>query len=141
MSIIETPPSLTFGTKDEYIDRLRQEYSQPIAIPEGLSVLFFLNENWRCEHFLCGKNQTSVNKQRARRILWIKFILENQGIRLIKKDLNTNNILFICEEVLHVVICSKLRRGDLKCFTHHPFKSEDIQNKYADQTRFAGLRF
>lgn len=141
MPIIETPPSLPFGVESEYFQRLRQEYDNPIVIPENRNVLFFLKKDRDCRHFLCGKKNSKINKVRARRILWIKFILENIDVRVIKKDMVTNNILFICEELLHCVICVRLKSGDLKCFTHHPFKAEDLKRKYSDQSKFVDFSF
>lgn len=141
MPIIETPPALLYGTEDEYFQRLRQEYNSPIVIPENRHVLFFLKKNKDCRHFLCGKGSNKINKVRARRILWIKFILENNSTRIIKKDMATNNVLFICEELLHCIICSKMINGDLKCFTHHPFKAEDFKKKYFDQSKYVDYIF
>ena len=134
MAILETPPLLLLGSEQEYIDRLKQEYNKKtVPIPEGRNVLFFLDNDVDCKHFICGKEGKTMNKERAQKILFIRYILENKDLRIIKRHLETNNIVFYCEELRLLVICCELKRGDWKCFTQHPFNNEQ-KPKFSDQS-------
>ncbi|MCF7820631.1 MAG: hypothetical protein K9M44_04145 [Candidatus Pacebacteria bacterium] len=131
MAIETTPPLLACGSDQEYIDRLRLEYqTKKIIVPEGRTVIFFLNSDKDCMHFLGGKNSKKINRTRAQHILFVKYILETTAIRQVKRHIETGNIVFYSEELSIVVVCSEMKRGDLHCFTYHPVKSSQKQNFY-----------
>lgn len=141
MPIEPTPTLLARGTDQEYIDRLRLEYmDKKIVIPEGRTVIFFLKNDKDCLHFLCGKNSSKINSTRAHYMLFIRYILENSSIRQIKRHLETGNIVFFCEELLMVVICTEMTRGDWRCFTYHPIAS-DQKAKFSDPNKYVDFAF
>ena len=144
MPLTETPALLILGTEAEYISRLQTEYhGKVITIPEGKNVVFYLSQENNCKHCICGREQNGMfkpfNPMRAQRILWIKFLLENQTTRTIKKSLANGNLAFICDELKYVVICSVLPRGDLKFITQYIVSGDEMKkfnniNKYVDHT-------
>ena len=135
MPILELPQLLVDGEEHEYIERMKIEYGNPILLPENKQVLFLQRTDDEWAHFWRGKNNLKPNKFRMHRILWIKFILENQHIRVVKKNLSNNNIVFFCEKLRYVVVCDELRMGDLKCFTSHP-RDENFKDKIMDPSLY-----
>ncbi len=127
MTLIETPALLILGTDQEYIERIRSEYSQPIVTPEGVSVIFFLRDDQECLHSLAGKNGTRINPFRAQRLLWIRFLLMNSHVREVKKSLQNGNIVFYCHQLRYIVVCSPTKKG-LKYITQYIYRS-DTQEK------------
>ncbi len=133
MALVETPALLLYGSDQEYIDRLRAEYhDKKVRLPEGKDVLFFFPNIDDCMHTLCGKGSTKVNRMRAQRILWIKFILEHGPCRQVKLNIKTGNIIFVCQELAHLVICRPLSGGDLKYVSSHPFTKQEYVQRYGD---------
>jgi hypothetical protein len=139
MPIEKTPPLLQGGTEAEYIKYLQEEYrGKRVVIPEGPTVIFFLNSEDDCQHFLCGKGKKIINPLRAQYLLFIRYILETKEIRQIKRHLDTGNIVFYCEELSIVIICAEMKKGsDWRCFTYHPVNGHQKKellnpNKYID---------
>lgn len=135
MAIVETPPLLLLGTRQEYFDRIRLEYATSITLPEGGEVLFYLNYDKNCDHFICGSKSSNVNSFRAQRILWMRFVLENQNVRTVVKSVANGNILFCCEELSYVVVCNSIGGRRLKCFTQY-ILSKDAFKKFSDTTQY-----
>lgn len=141
MPIIETPPLLILGSETEYIQRLQLEYNgKTITIPENKIVIFYLSQEADCKHCFCGKNNTNFNPMRAQRILWIKFLLETQNVRVIKKNISNNNIIFVCSELKYVIICCLLKNGNLKFITQYILSGDDIK-KFQDPTKYTDYTF
>lgn len=150
MSLTETPALLILGTEAEYIARLQSEYNgKTITIPEGRKVVFYLNRENDCKHCFCGKQKKGfsgqavfepMNPLRAQRLLWVKFILENQSARIVKKSLGTNNLAFVCNELNYVVICSILPNGDLKFITQYVISGNGIK-KFEDTQKYENFVF
>lgn len=136
MPLTESPPLLILGTQQEYIDRIRSEYDGvEIQLPEGATTKFYLNRDKDCEHFICGKGKVKVNPARAQRILWIRFVLENSHVRVVKKNLKNGNIIFYCSELNYIVICSQLSGRSLKCFTQYMLSADDCK-KFSDASLY-----
>lgn len=136
MPISETPSLLILGDKQDYIDRLRSEYDNKIiTIPEGKKVLFFLSKDINCVHAFCGKNGKNFNPFRAQRILWIKYILENKETRIIKQSTENTNVVFYCEQLGYLVVCSVMPRGDFKFITQY-IADKRKKAQLADTTRY-----
>ncbi len=119
MSILETPPLLLADDEQEYIDKVREEYKDPIFLPENRKVLFFYQTDDDWKHLWRGKNNSQPNEFRMHRVLWIKFVLQNQDVRTVKQRIFDNNVVFFCEKLLYLIVCGELRRGDLKFITHY----------------------
>jgi len=139
MPIEQTPPLLVFGSYQEYVDRLKLEYhNKTIVTPEGKKVVFFLEPEYKCSHFLCGDKGSKINNLRAQNILFIRYILENLKTRVIKRHLPTNRVVFYSDMFSCVIICAEIKNGNLVCFTYHPVSS--IQKKsYVDQNIYIDI--
>ena len=134
MTLVESPPLLILGTKQEYINRIRQEYDSSITTPEGCEVVFYIDSDKQCGHFICGKKGGEMNPLRAQRILLIRFILENQNVRTIVKSVGNGNIIFCCEELSYIV-CNSIGSRKLKCFTQYVLPKKQIK-KFSDTAKY-----
>jgi hypothetical protein len=117
--MIETPPLLLGIDEQEYIEKAELEFANPIILPENKKVLsFYQGEDfkhlWRGRDFSCPPNTF-----RMHRILWVKFVLQNKDIREVKKRLCDGNVVFFCRELMYLVVCDELKRGDLKLITQY----------------------
>jgi len=136
MSLLETPPLLISDDEQEYIDKAREEFKNPILLPENKKVLFFYETDIDWQHLWRGKNCTQPpNKLRMQRILWVKFILANKDIRVVKQRIFDGNIVFFCKELCYLVVCQRLKRGDLKFITQY-VKNANFEKEFNDPSQY-----
>lgn len=139
MPIEQTPAMLVFGTYQEYVDCLKSEYHNKIIItPEGKKVIFVLDSEDKCRHFLCGDKGKKINNLRARNILFIRYILENSQTRVMKRHLPTNRVVFYSDMFSCAIVCGETKKGNLMCFTYRPVNAVQKKN-YIDQNVYIDI--
>jgi|GEM_PF-1248752 len=115
-TVPSVPQQLIYSTDIQYyISELRTRHNgQRLATPDGYDVAFYLNRDYDCEHVICGKGKTVINYGRARRIPCIQYILMNDSVRTVRRNKKTGNICFVSRTCGCVVICSVVRKKELK---------------------------
>jgi hypothetical protein len=140
MPILETPPLLILGDEKEYIERVLKEYKNPILLPENKRVLFLYQTDEEWAHLWRGKDGLKPNKARMQRVLWIKFVLENKDIRIVKKRLSNKMVVFFCEELSYVVVCCELKSKELKCITQYLTEAK-FKDKFNNLSEYQDYAF
>lgn len=122
------PQKLIYSTDlNFYIEELRAAYNgKRLITSDGYEISFYLNNDYACEHVICGKGKKNVNYGRALRIPYIEYILLNESVRVIRLNKKTGNICFVSRVCSSVVICSIVRNKELKFIT---FYNDGSKNK------------
>lgn len=122
------PQKLIYSTDlNFYIEELRTAYNgKRLTTSDGYEISFYLNNDYACEHVICGKGKKKINYGRALRIPYIKYILINESVRVIRLNKKTGNVCFVSRVCSSIVVCSIVRNKELKFIT---FYNDGSKNK------------
>ena len=148
-----TPWLLIWWNETHYFDQFKEIFkddNNKIILPDdGKEVIIYTNSDNNIYHIWRGGGYEGLDirdfnfndpkfYRRAQRILWIRYILENQSLRKVFYDTKNNTLCFISRELEYTVVLWKIKNTHYKLVTaFHTFNS----TRYDTDERFEKYTF
>lgn len=138
--IKKTPPILTRWNFEDYFNEFNIYYKWvKIFYPETKEEVCIYTWNEKeVNHYICWSKSSQINYARAQKLLWIKFLIENVDLRDVFLENETQNILFVSQELNYIVVVSNSVRSNnsllriRRVITMYVKNTVEIQKMYSD---------